>query len=303
MLMLLFCVGEERYACDCAQVVEILPQLAVRSVIGAPPFVIGLFAYRGQSVPLVDFAVLTKSGASHQLSTTRIILFRKDRADGKTLYLGLIADYVTDTINCDPTEFKEMGPQPTEVSFLVGTLVNEEGSAHLLAVTVLFERLAELYLAPGTTPTSPILNPDPSLGVIVFRVGQEHFALSSNVVGQITEKKPVHRIPHQFGKILKGIVSIHGQLRLFVSLAHLLDLDEAEPHAFLMIEKEGEVWVFAVSEVYGLHRCDLARLQGVSVSAAKPAVNYLKGFFFWGDKTVGLLEEELLFFGLRRGIL
>lgn len=152
--------------------------------------------------------------------------------------------------------------------------------------------------------------PSTLIPVVIFRVGGEYLALPTVAIGQITEMKPVHRIPHQRGRILKGLVNINGQLRLFVSLANLLELGDVfkgvEAHtnnSLLMIEEEGEVWVFAVSEVCGLHHCDLARLKNVPVTVAKSAANYLKGVFSWSDRSVGLLEEELLFFSLRRSLL
>ena len=152
--------------------------------------------------------------------------------------------------------------------------------------------------------------PSTLIPVVIFRIGEEYLALPTIAIGQITEMKPVHRIPHQRCKILKGLVNINGQLRLFVSLANLLELGDVfkgvemhESHTLLMIEEEGEVWVFAVSEVCGLHHCDLARLKNVPVTVSKSTANYLKGVFSWSDKNVGLLEEELLFFSLRRSLL
>ena len=152
--------------------------------------------------------------------------------------------------------------------------------------------------------------PSTLIPVVIFRMGEEYLALPTIAIGQITEMKSIHRIPHQRGKILKGLVNMNGQLRLFVSLASLLQLGDVfkgvemhQSHTLLMIEEEGEVWVFAVSEVCGLHHCDLARLKNVPVTVSKSTANYLKGVFTWAEKSVGLLEEELLFFSLRRAIL
>lgn len=152
--------------------------------------------------------------------------------------------------------------------------------------------------------------PSTLVPVVIFRIGDEYLALPTIAIGQITEMKPVHRIPHQRGRILKGLVNINGQLRLFVSLPNLLELgdvfkgvDAHESHSLLMIEQEGEVWVFAVTEVCGLHHCDLARLNNVPVTVAKSTANYLKGVFSWTDRSVGMLDEGLLFFSLRRSLL
>lgn len=144
MLMLLFCIGEERYACECDQIVEILPRIPSRPVPQAPVYITGLLTYRSLPIPVVDFSMLISGRASNAYLSTRIILFRKEGLGGKNTYLGLIAERVTDTIDRDPTEFTETGVKLIDAPFLGGILPDEKGVIHYVIVNRLFESVETL---------------------------------------------------------------------------------------------------------------------------------------------------------------
>jgi chemotaxis-related protein WspD len=152
----------------------------------------------------------------------------------------------------------------------------------------------------------------PHHAIVIFVLGGEHLALSSLVVGQITMMRRVHRVPHTKSPVIRGVVNINGRLRIFISLGALLEIGgksrSSGPHeAFIdfpmiMIEQNSEVWTFAVDKILGVFHCDLNDLKNVPVTVAKSAANYVKGVLNWRDKQVALLDEELLFFSLRRNL-
>jgi chemotaxis-related protein WspD len=142
---------------------------------------------------------------------------------------------------------------------------------------------------------------------VIFRLGTEFLAIPAAVVGQVTDIKPIHYIPHQRGPIVRGLVNINGQLRPFVSMVNLLEVGSEkelfltqENYPMMVLEKESDVWAYAVSEVCGIHHCDMRQLKNVPVNVAKSTANYLKGVFYWNDHSVGFLDDELLFFSLRK---
>ncbi len=109
---------------------------------------------------------------------------------------------------------------------------------------------------------------------------------------------------------MQGVVNINGQLRLYVSMVHLLEIgsdqslfEAGQKRSMMVVEREAEVWAFAVTEVCGIHYCDLRELHNVPVNVAKSTANYLKGVFYWNDHSIGLLDDELLFFSLRKCLL
>ncbi len=144
--------------------------------------------------------------------------------------------------------------------------------------------------------------------LVVFKVCDELLAIPTAVVGQVTDLKPVHQIPHQRGSIIRGVTNVNGRLRLFMSMSRMLEIGGDE-HALgkkskkpmMVIENEGEVWAFAVADVCGTHNCDLRTMKNVPVNVAKSTANYLRGVFAWQGHDVGLIDDELLFFSLRRG--
>ncbi len=143
---------------------------------------------------------------------------------------------------------------------------------------------------------------------VIFRLGREFLAIPTAVVGQVTDLKPVHRIPHQRGQIIKGVTNVHGRLRLFVSMIRMLEIgsdrqihEEKARRSMIVLEDQGEAWAFAVTEVCGTHNCHLPDMKNVPVTVAKSTANYLRGVFEWQGHDIGLLDDELLFFSLRRG--
>lgn len=148
--------------------------------------------------------------------------------------------------------------------------------------------------------------------VVVFRIGEEWLALSTYICKQVADKRHVHSIPHRRDKFLLGMVNLRGQLTLCIALNQLLEIhaedidgkttQELSDKRFLAIQKENETWVFPVSEIFGVIHTDLAKVQNVPVTVSKSTANYLKGVIPWNQKNVGLLDEELIFFSLRRSL-
>ena len=186
-----------------------------------------------------------------------------------------------------------------------GPVTHESSADRLLRRRAAADYLAEWETfigKPKETPSTVHI-----CGTVIFRIAHDYLAIPTAVVGQVTELKPVHRIPHQRGKTVQGVVNINGQLRLFVSMIQLLEIgsdhtlfESAQKRSMMVVEREAEVWAFAVTEVCGIHYCDLCDLHNVPVNVAKSTANYLKGVFYWNDHSVGLLDDELLFFSLRK---
>lgn len=154
--------------------------------------------------------------------------------------------------------------------------------------------------------------PIPHHAIVIFTLGGEHLALSSMVVGQITMMRRVHRVPHMKSSVIRGVVNMNGRLRLFISLESLLELEEkpktqgphrvTEDSPMMMLEQNGEVWTFTVDKILGVFHCELSQMKNVPVTVSKSTANYVKGVLNWRDQQVGLLDEDLLFFSLRRNL-
>lgn len=149
--------------------------------------------------------------------------------------------------------------------------------------------------------------------VVIFRLHKEWLALSTLIFSEVAETRPIHRIPHRSGKILLGVVNLRGQLHLCVALDKLLEIEPPDSSTngssskayrrMLEIKKNEERWIFPVDEVYGILRIDSKAMQNVPVTVAKSTANFLKGVFYWKNKSVGYLDEELLLSSLKRSAL
>lgn len=186
-------------------------------------------------------------------------------------------------------------------------------SKGLISANNLLERKADSsYIKEWTellaVETAPKELAEASL--VIFRIDGEWLAMSTYVCKQIADKRLVHTVPHRGSKYLLGVVNLQGQLALCVALHRLLEIDcpELEENTvldksekrFIAIQKEDETWVFPVSEIFGVVHFDLAKVENVPVTVTKSTANYLKGIVPWNHHHVGMLDEELLFYSLRR---
>lgn len=152
---------------------------------------------------------------------------------------------------------------------------------------------------------------DKTSGYMIFRLNDEYFAINSMIINQVTSLRSVHSIPHLKGREIKGTVNINGQLKLMICMHAILGLDHEDSHSsqiksktasLIVIENEHQVWCFAVSELFGIHHFTPGSMENIPVTLTKSSSNYLKNVVTWKEKTVGLLDEELLFFSLRRNL-
>jgi chemotaxis-related protein WspD len=150
-----------------------------------------------------------------------------------------------------------------------------------------------------------------TLSAVIFRVGAEWFALATLVLEEIESLRAVHSIPHRRDGALLGLVNIRGALLPCVSLHKILGLDPANapkeraPRVsgrFLVMQHSGERGVCPVDEVSGIARYHPRDLAAVPATIAKATATYTRSIFRWQQKSVGLLEEELLFHTIHRNL-
>ncbi len=150
-----------------------------------------------------------------------------------------------------------------------------------------------------------------SLSIVVFRLGDEWLGLPTIIVKEISEIRPVHGIPNSKSAVVKGLVNVRGELKLWVSMGTLLSVDKGENYNFtelrksflerlVIIEKDGDQFVFPVSEIIGTHRIWKDSIRDVPATAANSMYSHLAGLFELDGRHVGVLDQELLLNSLRR---
>jgi chemotaxis-related protein WspB len=127
MLLLVFYLGDERYALEGSRVVEVIPMVTLRRLPHAPDHVAGLFNYRGGVVPVIELGQLIQGRPCHPCLSTRIILVTCVSPRDQTPHtLGLMAERVTETIQKSKADLVPSGIAVKEAPYL-GEIILDEG--------------------------------------------------------------------------------------------------------------------------------------------------------------------------------
>jgi chemotaxis-related protein WspD len=148
---------------------------------------------------------------------------------------------------------------------------------------------------------------------VIFCIGSEWFALSTRVFKEVAELKTIHSLPHHRQGLILGIVNVRGELLVCVSLAHALGLEKKPEnasqekkrmaqHRLLVISDEGRRLVFPVDEVGGIHHFSPKEVRQIPATLAGVAAVHTTGVLSWRNKSVGCLDEQLLFYTLNKGL-
>lgn len=152
-----------------------------------------------------------------------------------------------------------------------------------------------------------------TISVVIFRLGVEWLALPANLFKEITQISTIRTLPHRSNSILLGLANIRGEIQMCISLSALLGMDTTAASdtntshvvykRMVVVEREGNRWVFIVDEIYGVHRFQPNELRNVPASVSKSTNTYTKGMIGWRDRNVSYLDDELLFYTLSKKVL
>jgi len=148
--------------------------------------------------------------------------------------------------------------------------------------------------------------------VFIFRVATEWLALPTAAVTEITSVNPVHSLPHRTNGIVLGITNVGGEILVCVSLGALLGLDrpadsntdgsQASQRRFVTLAGGGVRLVCIADEVFGIHRFDPREVTDVPATLAHAAVRHTRALLRWNERSVGLLDDQLLFYTLKKSL-
>jgi chemotaxis-related protein WspB len=105
VLFIVFQLGQDRYALDARQLVEILPLVQVKRLPQAPAGVAGMLDYRGVALPVIDLTAMALGHAAAERISTRILI--AELASGRRL--ALIAERANEMLYKEPGDFVESG--------------------------------------------------------------------------------------------------------------------------------------------------------------------------------------------------
>lgn len=148
--------------------------------------------------------------------------------------------------------------------------------------------------------------------VVIFRVASEWLALPTAVVIEVANLLPIHSLPHRPNGVVLGLASVRGELLVCVSLLQVVGVTPIEPTSherrgaaykrLLVIRRDAVRVVCPVDEVHGIHRFHPRELKELPTTVAKAAVTYSTGLLPWQGHSVGTLDDQLLFYTLKRSL-
>jgi len=149
-----------------------------------------------------------------------------------------------------------------------------------------------------------------TISVVIFRICEEWLAFSTNLYAEIIDPERFHTLPHRKNPVLLGLVNVHGELQICISLKNLLDLkgntekvkENKGYKRMMVINHNGEQWVFPVDEIHGIYRVHPDNFQNIPVTVKKSGTSFTRNIFCWKNKNVAYLDDELVFTTLKRSV-
>src|SRR6266498_3339348 len=108
MLLLVFRMDDDRFAIDAGRIVEVLPLVGIKKMLGAPAGIRGRFNYHGRFVPAVDLSELLLGRSAAQQLSTRVVLANIGGREDPIL-LGMIVENATEMRRCAPADMVPPG--------------------------------------------------------------------------------------------------------------------------------------------------------------------------------------------------
>jgi chemotaxis-related protein WspD len=152
---------------------------------------------------------------------------------------------------------------------------------------------------------------DGKASVVIFRIGAEWLALPVAVFREVCDIRPVHSLPHRRNKIVLGIANVRGALVVCVSLHMLFGINNPGTKAsgrhliherLLVTDMNSDRLAFPVDEIHGIHRYHVDQLGEVPATVAKSTATYTRAILPWGEKAVGLLDDQLVSYSLTKSL-
>jgi chemotaxis-related protein WspD len=146
---------------------------------------------------------------------------------------------------------------------------------------------------------------------VVFRIGTSFLALPAAVVDSIAEDSPFHSIPQRRSGIPVTLANVRGELLVCVSLQKLFNI-ETTPEAgaggkkiyrrLVACARNDERLAFPVDEVCAVEQYRADIVSDLPATLAGYIKNYSRGLISIRNRTVALIDVELLFAALSKNL-
>ena len=141
----------------------------------------------------------------------------------------------------------------------------------------------------------------------MFRLGDEWLAIAAAAVAEVLPVPPIHSLPRRTRDVISGIVNVRGELLPCAWLARLFsraDTSGAAPaRQCLLVLALGDLHVACpVDDVFGMIRFHPRQIRPLPSTLEKAAARFSAGLLAWEDRTVGVLDADVLAQTLQSGL-
>jgi purine-binding chemotaxis protein CheW len=151
-----FSLANETFALNVKKVLEVLQMQKITKVPQTPDYVRGILNFRGEILPVIDTRLKFNMPAIEDNSRTIIIVLDLV-VKSKELKIGAIADAVSDVIEINDTEIKNLPEISSRYNtdFIYGMIRIKEEFIIVLDIDKVFSE-EEIFLVKNSTETSGI---------------------------------------------------------------------------------------------------------------------------------------------------
>ena len=129
--------------------------------------------------------------------------------------------------------------------------------------------------------------------IVVFKLGDEHFAVETDRVQSINDIMSITRVP-KAPKYIKGLINLRGSIKSLVDLNLLLNVShENEQNNIIILTVEDEEIGILVDEVEEVLEIDEKSIQKLDKDNDKNQP-YLKGILNYEDKLLTIIDIDKL---------
>jgi chemotaxis-related protein WspD len=172
---------------------------------------------------------------------------------------------------------------------------------------------ADLAAAAREAATPVNVRSARTIGVLIFRLGDEILALPAASLRRVTPHARPSAIPHRRSGTLRGICNIRGELVLCADLRRLLGLSaadaddrehhaDADPRRMIVIGPADASWVFEVEALVGIERIDPSTLRSPPVTVEYALADFVTGLADLDVGCVTILDDKRVLKGLEAGL-
>ena len=129
--------------------------------------------------------------------------------------------------------------------------------------------------------------------IVVFKLGEEHFAVETERVQSINDTMGITKVP-KAPSYIKGLINLRGSIKSLVDINLLLNVTPGteQNNIIILTVKDEEIGI-TVDEVEEVLDIDEKNIQKVDKEANKEQ-NYIKGILNYDDKLLTIINIDKL---------